>query len=56
MKWYYELGGKVLTIGSDSHEESHLGFKIEEIKEELKKIGFEQFCTFEQMQPTFHQL
>lgn len=56
LKWYYELGGKVLTIGSDSHEESHLGFKIEEIKEELKKIGFEQFCTFEQMQPTFHQL
>lgn len=56
LKWYYELGGKVLTIGSDSHEESHLGFKIEEVKKELKKIGFEQFCTFDQMQPMFHQL
>lgn len=56
LKWYYELGGKVITIGSDTHEESHVGYGIEEVKETLRKIGFKEFCTFEKMQPIFHKL
>lgn len=56
LQWYHELGGRVLTIGSDSHEESHLGHKIKYVKEELKKIGFEEFCTFDKMEPIFHKL
>lgn len=32
LKWYYELGGKVLTIGLDSHEESHLGLRLKRAK------------------------
>lgn len=56
LKLYKELGGEVLTIGSDSHAESHLGHKIEYIKNELKDLGFTKFCTFDKMQKTFHQL
>lgn len=56
LKWYYELGGKILTIGSDSHKEGDLAFGINEVKEELKKIGFSEFCTFSKMKPTFHKL
>lgn len=56
LKLYKELGGEVITIGSDSHVENHLGHKIEEIKEELKQIGFTKFCTFEKMKPIFHKL
>lgn len=56
LEWYHELGGKILTIGSDSHEESHLGHKIEYVKEELKKMGFKEFCTFDKMKPIFHKL
>lgn len=56
LKLYKELGGKIITIGSDSHEESHVGYQIEYVKEELKKIGFEYFCTFEKMEPIFHRL
>lgn len=56
LKWYYELGGKIITIGSDSHEESHLGYKILDAREKLKEIGFEKFCTFDRMKPIFHNL
>lgn len=56
LKWYHELGGRILTIGSDSHEEGHLGHKVKHVKEELKKIGFQEFCTFDKMKPIFHEL
>ena len=56
LKLYKELGGEIITIGSDSHKEEHLGYKIKDIKEELKTIGFRKFCTFENMKPTFFQL
>ncbi|PJC86836.1 histidinol phosphate phosphatase [Vibrio sp. HA2012] len=56
LRLYKELGGKILTIGSDSHQEEHLGYQIQEIKEELKSLGFRSFCTFDKMVPMFHCL
>lgn len=56
LKLYYDLGGKILTFGSDSHKEEHVGYKIEEVKEEVKKIGFKEFYTFEKMKPIAHLL
>ncbi|WP_443984281.1 histidinol-phosphatase HisJ family protein [Beduini massiliensis] len=56
LKLYYELGGTILTIGSDSHKEEQVGAHIKEIQEELKKIGFKQICTFDKMKPIFHDL
>ena len=56
LKLYKELGGKIITIGSDSHKIEHLGAYIDEAKELLKEIGFDSFCTFEKMKPSFHQL
>ena len=56
LKLYKELGGKIITIGSDSHKIEHLGAYIDEAKELLKELGFEFYCTFEKMKPIFHQL
>lgn len=56
LKLYHELGGKIITIGSDSHKPEHLGFHIKESKKLLKDIGFTQFCTFDKMEPIFHKL
>ena len=56
LKLYKELGGKIITIGSDSHKPEHLGAYIDEAKELLKETGFDSFCTFEKMKPIFHQL
>ena len=53
---YKELGGRIITIGSDSHKPEHLGAYITEQRQELKKLGFKEICTFEKMQPIFHKL
>ncbi|MEE0966608.1 MAG: histidinol-phosphatase HisJ family protein [Bacilli bacterium] len=56
LKLYRELGGKIITIGSDSHKKEHLGAYIDEAKDELRKLGFQYYCTFEKMKPIYHQL
>lgn len=56
LKLYKQLGGTIITIGSDSHTKDHLGAYIEETKEELKQLGFEYYCTFENMKPSYHKL
>lgn len=53
---YKELGGRIITVGSDSHKPEHLGAYITEQRQELKKLGFKEICTFEKMQPIFHKL
>jgi histidinol-phosphatase (PHP family) len=56
LELYHDLGGRVITIGSDSHKNDHLGFHIKEGRELLKEIGFTEFCTFERMIPKFYKL
>ncbi len=56
LKLYHDLGGRIITIGSDSHAPDQLGAYIQEQKEELKKPGFTEYCTFEKMKPIFHPL
>lgn len=56
LKLYHELGGRVLTIGSDSHKPEHLGAFIDETRQELKMLGFKEFCTFDKMKPVYHRL
>ncbi|MDO4198183.1 MAG: histidinol-phosphatase HisJ family protein [Erysipelotrichaceae bacterium] len=53
---YKELGGTIITIGSDSHKKEHLGAYIEQTKAELKELGFTRFATYEKMKPVFHSL
>lgn len=56
LELYRDLGGEILTIGSDSHRPEHLGAYIREGQELLKSLGFTRFCTFEGMKPIFHSL
>lgn len=56
LKLYRELGGRIITIGSDSHKPEHLGAYIDETKEELKRLGYKEFCTFDKMKAVYHQL
>lgn len=53
---YHDLGGKIITIGSDSHKPEHLSSHIKETKEELITMGFEYYCTYNKMIPEFHRL
>ncbi len=56
LRLYKDLGGSILTIGSDSHTPAHLGTYIEEAKTLLRELGFTSYCTYEKMKPIFHSL
>lgn len=56
LKLYRDMGGRIITIGSDSHKPEHLGAYIQETQVLLKSLGYKQFCTFEHMRPIFHDL
>lgn len=56
LKLYKDLGGKIITIGSDSHKKEHLGTYIKEAQNMLKDLGFTSFCTYENMTPIYHDL
>lgn len=56
LEMYRDLGGRVLTFGSDSHHPDHLGKYIQESKKMARDLGFEEYCTFESMEPIFHSL
>ncbi len=57
LKLYKDLGGKIITVGSDGHSVRYLGDHIPEAYRILKEeIGFSEICTFDHMEPKFHLL
>lgn len=56
LELYHDLGGQILTIGSDSHETEHMADHFQEVRPILREIGFREFCTFDRMRPIFHPL
>ena len=56
LELYKELGGKILTIGSDSHSPEQLAYKFPETFKMLKKVGFDKLTTFKNMNPRFHKI
>lgn len=56
LKLYKDLGGTIITIGSDSHCKDHLGAYIEEGKHYLNSLGFQKYCSFSEMTPSFIRL
>lgn len=56
IKRYRELGGNIVTIGSDAHEVAHLGNYFTMVKEVLEECGFKYYTVFEKRMPEFHLL
>ena len=56
LKLYRSLGGEIITLGTDAHTPNYVGCAIRERQQLLKECGFAHFCTFEKMQPIFHEL
>lgn len=50
---YRELGGEILTIGSDAHCTADLGKGIEEGIKAAKDAGFDRIAVFKNRRPTF---
>ncbi len=51
---FYELGGRIVTVGSDAQGTGRAGQYTHEMAAELKKI-FGYVCTFEDRKPIFHR-
>lgn len=56
LKRYRELGGEIITIGSDAHAPSGVGLHFEKACEVLKEAGFKYYSIFEKRNPEFHRL
>ena len=56
LRRYRQLGGELITIGSDAHKSEHIGVGIREAQETLRRLGWQYFATFEQGKPIFHHL
>lgn len=48
---YHQMGGELLTIGSDAHIPKNIAIAFDTVEENLKKIGFKSYTIFKNRQP-----
>lgn len=53
---YRELGGEIITPGSDAHAPGQIASDFDRAAEILKDCGFQYYTTFEKRSPSFHKL
>lgn len=46
LKLYYDMGGRLITVGSDAHYVDDIGADIQRTYDELKRIGFTHIASF----------
>lgn len=56
LKLYRQMGGEIITIGSDAHTPKWIGWESAGVQEELREMGFSGLYTFENMKPVRHEL
>lgn len=56
LRMYRELGGEIITLGTDAHSPEFVGCAIRERQRLLRECGFTRFCTFEKRKPIWHEL
>lgn len=50
---YRDLGGEIITMGSDAHQPDQIAYAFPFAKEVLQATGFRYFTTFDQRKPDF---
>lgn len=53
LKRYRELGGEIITTGSDAHIPQTVGFAMKKAHQELRDCGFRYFTVFKDRKPEF---
>ena len=56
LKRYKELGGSLLTVGSDAHSPEYQSFGFDEVAELLCDLGFREYATFEKRNMKLHAI
>jgi histidinol-phosphatase (PHP family) len=47
LKWYYEMGGKQISIGSDAHQVNQVGEFLDKALDIITSIGFKTVTSLE---------
>lgn len=53
---YHDLGGEIITVGSDAHSPAQIAYAFDHAADILKDCGFRYYTTFEKRSPSFHKL
>ncbi|MDR1774546.1 MAG: histidinol-phosphatase HisJ family protein [Clostridioides sp.] len=56
LKMYKDLGGEIITTGSDAHSTEYLACKFDYIHSVLKELGFKYVAGFNKRQPEFFKI
>lgn len=56
LRRYRELGGEIITIGSDGHKAEHYAYAFGEAEDILKAAGFRYYTVFRNRKPEFIKL
>lgn len=56
LKRYKELGGEIITIGSDGHKPDQIAWEYKKVPLLLKQAGFDYYTIFKQRNPIFIKL
>jgi len=56
IKRYHQLGGEILTIGSDGHNPNHIAYEFKQLPAILKEAGFEYYTDFIERKPHFYPI
>ena len=56
IKRYYELGGRLITVGSDAHAQDAIAYGFDTIRDELISYGFKEYAVFKSRSPILNPL
>lgn len=56
LKLYKAAGGEIITVGSDSHDNVHVGYGFDRAKNLLLDCGFKYYCEFKKQKPEFKRI
>lgn len=56
LKRYKEMGGQLITIGSDGHETKHLAYDFDKVHDLLRAVGYEYYVIYKDRKPEMLKL
>lgn len=56
LRRYKELGGEIITVGSDGHKTEHLAYDFSKVNNLLLSLGYKYYTVYEKRKPYFIKL
>ena len=56
LQLYKDLGGEIITVGSDAHQKENIGYGFDIAEQTLKEVGFQYHTVFKERKPEFIKL